>query len=69
MSPFYLHTFQNDETYFRQFVIGFVGIWEEQIELDFENASLWDQIKSTGPALQVRMEIYTSSIYFYTHLN
>lgn len=46
---------QNDEQYFRQFISGFVGIWEEQIELDFDRAPYWNQIKSNdGPALQVR---------------
>lgn len=46
---------QNDEKYFRQFIAGFVGIWEDKININFDkNAALWNQIKSNGPALQVR---------------
>uniref|UniRef100_A0A336KCC2 CSON006833 protein n=1 Tax=Culicoides sonorensis TaxID=179676 RepID=A0A336KCC2_CULSO len=47
------YTTKNEELYFRQFVAGFVGIWEEKIIIDFDkNPPLWNQIKSEGPSLQ-----------------
>lgn len=47
---------QNDEKYFRQFIAGFVGIWEDMINIDFDkNPALWNQIKTNGPPLQVLM--------------
>lgn len=48
------YTTKNDEISFRQFITGFVSIWTEQIELDFEKAPLSSSIKANdGPALQV----------------
>uniref|UniRef100_A0A182T6E4 Exportin-1/Importin-beta-like domain-containing protein n=1 Tax=Anopheles maculatus TaxID=74869 RepID=A0A182T6E4_9DIPT len=42
----------NEETYFRQFIAGFVSIWHSQLQLDFENAPRWDAVApDLGPHL------------------
>lgn len=44
--------FQNDETFFRQFITGFVQIWEEQLNLNFYDPPDWNDIKpDLGPHL------------------
>lgn len=44
--------FQNEEQYFRQFISGFVAIWEQQLNLDFDNPMDWRKMKSNaGPHL------------------
>lgn len=44
---------QNDKECFRQFVAGFVEIWEEQLSLNFDAAPLWNEIKNDlGPHLK-----------------
>lgn len=44
---------QNDKDCFRQFVTGFVEIWEEQLSLNFDAAPLWNEIKNdSGPHLK-----------------
>lgn len=41
---------QNDETFFRQFITGFVQIWEEQLNLNFTDPPDWKDIKADqGP--------------------
>lgn len=41
---------QNDETFFRQFITGFVQIWEEQLNLNFDDPPDWKDIKGDqGP--------------------
>ncbi|XP_055608825.1 neurobeachin-like protein 1 isoform X2 [Uranotaenia lowii] len=46
------YTTKNEEIYFRQFIQGFVGIWQKQLMLDFDNAPLWSSISSdSGPHL------------------
>ncbi|KFB43539.1 AGAP003395-PA-like protein [Anopheles sinensis] len=46
------YTTKNDETYFRQFIAGFVSIWHSQLQLDFENAPRWDTVApDLGPHL------------------
>ncbi|XP_053679026.1 neurobeachin-like protein 1 [Anopheles nili] len=46
------YTTKNEEIYFRQFIAGFVNIWHSQLQLDFENAPLWDAVASDlGPHL------------------
>jgi hypothetical protein len=44
-------SFQNDECYFRQFISGFVKIWTDQIELNFDDVKHWETIKPDGPNL------------------
>lgn len=47
----YLH-FQNEETFFRQFVSGFVSIWDKQLNLSFDDPPLWSSRKNDlGPHL------------------
>lgn len=49
---FFLHpnSPQNDETFFRQFITGFVQIWEEQLNLNFNDPPDWKDIKTDqGP--------------------
>ena len=47
------HCKQNDKNCFRQFVAGFVEIWTEQLNLDFEHPTLWNEIsQSDGPHLK-----------------
>lgn len=44
---------QNDKSCFRQFVAGFVDIWTEQLNLNFEEPPLWNEIKNDlGPHLR-----------------
>lgn len=44
---------QNDKSCFRQFVAGFVEIWAEQLHLDFDQPTLWHEIKNDlGPHLK-----------------
>lgn len=44
---------KNDKSCFRQFVAGFVEIWAEQLNLDFDQPPLWDEIKNDlGPHLK-----------------
>lgn len=44
---------QNDESYFRQFVNGFVEIWEDQLKLDFSNPVPWTEAQTDlGPHLK-----------------
>lgn len=44
---------QNDKECFRQFVAGFVEIWEEQLSLNFDAAPFWNEIKNdSGPHLK-----------------
>uniref|UniRef100_A0AAG5CUG9 DUF4704 domain-containing protein n=1 Tax=Anopheles atroparvus TaxID=41427 RepID=A0AAG5CUG9_ANOAO len=46
------YTTKNDETYFRQFIAGFVTIWHSQLQLDFESAPRWDKVApDLGPHL------------------
>uniref|UniRef100_A0A182K234 DUF4704 domain-containing protein n=1 Tax=Anopheles christyi TaxID=43041 RepID=A0A182K234_9DIPT len=46
------YTTKNEETYFRQFIAGFVSIWHSQLQLDFENAPRWDAVApDLGPHL------------------
>ncbi|XP_055643375.1 neurobeachin-like protein 1 isoform X2 [Toxorhynchites rutilus septentrionalis] len=46
------YTTKNEEKYFRQFIQGFVGIWRNQLVLDFENPPHWSTITSdSGPHL------------------
>ncbi|XP_049530577.1 neurobeachin-like protein 1 isoform X2 [Anopheles darlingi] len=46
------YTTKNEETYFRQFITGFVNIWHSQLQLDFENAPRWDEVvPDLGPHL------------------
>ncbi|XP_058062662.1 neurobeachin-like protein 1 isoform X2 [Anopheles bellator] len=46
------YTTKNEETYFRQFIAGFVSIWHTQLRLDFENAPRWDEVApDLGPHL------------------
>lgn len=43
---------QNDEQYFRQFISGFVQIWEEQLNINFNDPPASETIKSDcGPHL------------------
>lgn len=43
---------QNEENYFRQFIQGFVSIWQNQLLLDFKNAPHWSSIApDSGPHL------------------
>lgn len=45
-------TFQNDEIYFRQFILGFVQIWEDQLNIKFDDPPKWNTIKNdSGPHL------------------
>lgn len=49
-----LSPWQNDETYFREFVARFVDIWHSQLQLDFksENCPLWHEVQpDNGPHL------------------
>ncbi|XP_031626139.1 neurobeachin-like protein 1 isoform X2 [Contarinia nasturtii] len=47
------YTTKNDKSCFRQFVAGFVDIWTEQLNLDFEEPPLWNEIKNDlGPHLK-----------------
>lgn len=44
--------FQNEETFFRQFVSGFVSIWDKQLNLSFADPPLWSSRKNDlGPHL------------------
>lgn len=44
---------QNDKDCFRQFIASFVDIWYQQLELDFESAPAWNEIKADiGPQLK-----------------
>lgn len=46
--------FQNDETYFREFVARFVDIWRSQLQLDFQSddCPLWHEVQpDNGPHL------------------
>ena len=44
--------FQNEEEYFRQFVKGFVTIWEAQLDLDWSRLPDWSTVKhDSGPHL------------------
>ena len=44
--------FQKEETYFRQFIAGFVNIWQNQLHLDLDEAQEWSTIKhDSGPHL------------------
>uniref|UniRef100_A0A182PS34 DUF4704 domain-containing protein n=1 Tax=Anopheles epiroticus TaxID=199890 RepID=A0A182PS34_9DIPT len=46
------YTTKNEETYFRQFIAGFVSIWHSQLQLDFDNAPRWDAVApDLGPHL------------------
>uniref|UniRef100_A0A182W0M1 DUF4704 domain-containing protein n=1 Tax=Anopheles minimus TaxID=112268 RepID=A0A182W0M1_9DIPT len=46
------YTTKNEETYFRQFIAGFVSIWHSQLQLDFDNAPRWDTVApDLGPHL------------------
>lgn len=43
---------QNDENFFRQFITGFVQIWEDQLNLNFDQPPDWNDIKpDLGPHL------------------
>lgn len=43
---------QNDEKFFRQFIKGFVTIWESQLNLDWNNPPDWKEVKhDAGPCL------------------
>ncbi|XP_063708929.1 neurobeachin-like protein 1 [Culicoides brevitarsis] len=47
------YTTKNEEKYFRQFIAGFVQIWEEKINIDFDRKDLLsNQIISKGPVMQ-----------------
>lgn len=49
----YSHPSQNDKECFRQFIAGFVEIWHQQLELNFETPPPWNEIKSdVGPHLK-----------------
>lgn len=42
--------FQNDEIYFRQFITGFVSIWQNQLQLNFNDPPASETIKNdSGP--------------------
>lgn len=44
--------FQNDEIYFRQFILGFVQIWEDQLNIKFDDPTTSHTIKNdSGPHL------------------
>ncbi|XP_037907722.1 neurobeachin-like protein 1 isoform X2 [Hermetia illucens] len=46
------YTTKNEESYFRQFISGFVTIWKSQLQIDFTNAPKWSEIKpDSGPLL------------------
>lgn len=46
------YTTKNEENYFRQFIQGFVSIWQNQLLLDFKNAPHWSSIApDSGPHL------------------
>lgn len=45
-------SFQNEETFFRQFIVGFVSIWEKQLNFNFDDPPHWSDIKNdSGPHL------------------
>lgn len=44
---------QNDTECFRQFIAGFVDIWQQQLDLNFDTAPAWSEIKAdVGPHLK-----------------
>ncbi|XP_021704634.1 neurobeachin-like protein 1 isoform X1 [Aedes aegypti] len=46
------YTTKNEEIYFRQFIQGFVSIWQNQLLLDFDNIPPWSSIApDSGPHL------------------
>ncbi|KAL1394330.1 hypothetical protein pipiens_012033, partial [Culex pipiens pipiens] len=46
------YTTKNEEIFFRQFIQGFVSIWNEQLSLDYENVPHWARIPpDSGPHL------------------
>ena len=49
-----MHIFQNEESYFREFIERFVSIWQSQLTLDFtsEQCPYWHEVKpDSGPHL------------------
>lgn len=61
--------FQNDEDFFRQFVRGFVSVWESQLNLDWEHFPGWKVIKpDLGPHLSRLPEELLPAISKFTYI-